>query len=181
MGTHASETPSPWVVRFAHLIAGPALDLACGRGRHVRWLLARGHAVTAVDRDISGLADIAGDARLEIIGADLEAADGGWPPGVHRFATVVVTNYLWRPLLPSIVAAVAPGGILLYETFAVGNAAYGKPSNPDFLLTPGELIAAVTGKLQIVAYEHGAVIVPRDAVVQRICAVRGDAPVLLAH
>jgi SAM-dependent methyltransferase len=175
--------PSPWVTRFAAHIAGPALDLACGRGRHVRWLLARGIKVTAVDRDVSGLADIAGPpapvAGLEIVAADLEADGAAWPLAGRRFATVIVTNYLWRPLLPAIVAAVAPGGMLLYETFARGNDAFGKPSNPDFLLRPGELIDAVAGSLQVVAYEHGRIDTPRPAIVQRLCAVRGDAPVAL--
>jgi SAM-dependent methyltransferase len=171
--------PSPWVLRCAPLIAGPALDLACGRGRHVRWLRDRGVAVTAVDRDVSGLADLAGDAGTEIVAADLEADGGAWPLGERRFATVLVTNYLWRPLLPAIVAAVAPGGTLVYETFARGNAAFGKPSNPDFLLAPGELLDAVRGTLQVVAYGSGRIDIPRPAVVQRLCAVRSDAPVAL--
>lgn len=176
-GPHGDDTPSPWVVRFAPLLAGPALDLACGNGRHVRWLRRRGIAVTAVDRNISGLADIAADSDTEIIAADLEAADRRWPLGERRFASVIVTNYLWRPLLPVIVAAVAPGGTLVYETFARGNEAFGKPSNPDFLLAPGELLDAVRGDLQIVAYEHGIIDTPRPAAVQRVCAVRSDLPV----
>jgi SAM-dependent methyltransferase len=177
----APAAPSPWIERFAPRIAGPALDLACGSGRHVRWLLARGLAVTAVDRDVSGLADIAGAPGLETIAADLEseAAAGGWPLDERRFATVIVANYLWRPLLPAIVAAVAESGTLLYETFAHGNAAFGQPANPAFLLAPGELLDAVRGKLQVVAYEHGVVDAPRPAVMQRICAVRGNGPVPL--
>jgi len=171
---------SPWVTRLAAHIAGPVLDLACGRSRHVRWLLARGIAVTAVDRDASGLADIAGAPGLEIIETDLETPDAAgaaaWPLAGRHFATVIVTNYLWRPLLPAIVAAVAPGGMLIYETFARGNEAFGKPSNPDFLLRPGELIDAVAGNLQVVAYEHGRIETPRPAIVQRICAVRGTGP-----
>lgn len=173
------DAPSRWITRFAPLVTGPALDLACGRGRHVRWLLARGLDVTAVDRDISGLDDLAGDDRLDLVAADLEAGDGGWPLGTRRFATVIVTNYLWRPLLPTVIGAVAPGGVLLYETFAVGNRRFGKPSNPDFLLKPNELAAAALGELQIVAFEHGIVTTPREAVVQRLCAVRSDAPVTL--
>lgn len=176
---HGSGAPSPWVRRFAPLCAGPALDLACGSGRHVRWLRSRGIAVTAVDRDVSGIADLETDSGCEIVAADLEADDGGWPLGNRRFATVIVTNYLWRPLLPAIVAATAPGGTLLYETFARGNEAFGKPANPDFLLAPGELLDAARGELQIVAYEHGEIATPRPAVVQRICAVRGTGPVAL--
>ncbi len=171
--------PSSWIQRFSHLIGDPVLDLACGRGRHLRWLLAHGHTLTGVDRDVSGLADIAGHARVEIVEADLEAPDGGWPLGARTFATVIVANYLWRPLLPHLVGAVADGGTLLYETFALGNATFGRPSNPDFLLRPDELADAVAGELQIVAFEQGRVERPRDAIVQRICAVRGGAPVML--
>lgn len=173
---HSVNPPSPWVVRFAPLIAGEVLDIACGAGRHTRYFLARGHRVTALDRDVSGLADIAGDAELTARQIDLEAgpADAAALPG-GPYGGVVVANYLWRPLLPAIVAAVAAGGVLVYETFAAGNAAYGKPSNPDFLLRPGELLAAVRGELEVVAYEHGTVERPRPAVVQRLCAVRGAA------
>ena len=173
-------TPSPWILRFAPLVpAGAAvLDLACGSGRHARPLLARGHPVTAVDRDLSGLEDIAGQPHLELVQADLE--DGSpWPLPGRRFGAVVVVNYLWRPLFPQILESVATDGILLYETFAVGNEVYGRPDNPDFLLRPGELIELVQGRLQIAAYEHGYLGQPRPAIKQRICAVRADRPVAL--
>ena len=162
--------PSPWIVRWAHLIApgGAVLDLAAGSGRHVRWLAARGHPVVAVDRDADALAP---PGRAEVIVADLENAP--WPLGERRFAGVVVTNYLWRPLLPAIVAAGAPGGALLYETFAAGNETVGRPARPDFLLAPGELLGAATG-LRIVAYEDGFLSAP-DRFVQRIAAVRPHA------
>jgi SAM-dependent methyltransferase len=172
--------PSAWIVRFAPLVAagGSVLDLAAGAGRHTRWFLRRGHRVTAVDRDVAGLADLRGVPELEIVRADLE--DGSpWPLAGRRFGAVVVTNYLWRALLPHLVAAVAPGGLLLYETFAVGNEAYGQPRNPDFLLRQGELLETVRGELQIAAYEHGFSEHPRPAVRQRICALRTDAPVAL--
>lgn len=164
--------PSAWLVRFAPLIppGGAVLDLAAGRGRHTRHLLERGHRVAAVDIDIGGLADLAGDQRVELIRADLE--NGPWPLEGRAFAGVVVTNYLWRALLPRIVAAVAPGGVLIYETFARGNERFGKPSNPDFLLLPGELLRAVAGKLRVLAYEDLEVAEPRPAMVQRIAAVR---------
>lgn len=165
--------PSPWIVRFATEIADPVLDIACGSGRHLRWLLDRGHRVTGVDRNISGLADLATDKRVEILAADLESPQGGWPFGDRSFATVIVTNYLWRPLLPDIIGAVAPGGRLLYETFAVGNEAFGKPSNPDFLLKRDELREAVTGELSVIAFEQGQITDPHPAVVQRLCAIRG--------
>lgn len=163
-------SPSPWVVRFAPLITGDVLDIACGSGRHTRFFLARGHRVTAVDRDLSRVVDLSADADLDLRQIDLETGSGQLPGG--QFGGVIVTNYLWRPLLPAIIAAVAAGGVLVYETFAAGNAVYGKPSNPEYLLRPGELLDAVAGQLQIVAYENGVTETPHRAVVQRICAVR---------
>lgn len=175
---HESVTaPSPWVERFVGLAppGGAALDLACGAGRHVRFLRARGHSVTAVDRDGAALAPLAADPGVETVHADLE--DGGpWPLGPRRFALVIVANYLWRPLLPAIVAAVAPGGALVYETFARGNEKYGKPSNPDFLLLPGELLDAVAGRLRVIAYEDLYVDRPKPAMVQRIAAIHASEP-----
>ena len=169
--------PSAWVLRFAPLIpaGGEVLDVACGGGRHARHLLDRGHPIVAVDVDLSGIADIAGRPDLECIAADLESG-ASWPLTGRRFAGIVVTNYLWRPILGDIVDAVADGGVLIYETFAEGNEAYGKPRRPDYLLQPGELLAATREGFQIVAYEHGIAATPRPAVMQRICAVRGSAP-----
>jgi SAM-dependent methyltransferase len=172
--------PSPWIVRFAPLITGNVLDIACGSGRHTRYFLSRGHRVTAIDCDLSRMADLQDCAELEIHEIDLEASSGDGPLPGGPFGGVIVTNYLSRPLLPAIAAAVAADGVLLYETFAVGNQVYGKPSNPDFLLRPGELLDAFGGELQVVAYEHGAIETPRPAVMQRICAVRrnaGDVPI----
>jgi hypothetical protein len=164
--------PSAWVRRFAGRVPpGPVLDVAAGGGRHSKLFLSLGHPVTAVDRDIAGLTDLAGEPGFEAIAADLE--DGGpWPLGARRFAGVIVTNYLYRPILPAIVAAAAPGGLLLYETFARGNERFGKPSNPAFLLEPGELIDAVADSMEILAYEHGETSEPRPAVIQRIAAVK---------
>jgi SAM-dependent methyltransferase len=169
--------PSAWVERFIAPAApgAGALDLACGGGRHARLMLQRGWRVTAVDRDTSGVEDLRQDPRAEILQADLEGAP--WPlsddDGRDRtFGAVVVTNYLWRALLPRIVAAVPPGGMLVYETFARGNERFGKPSNPDFLLTEGELLDAVRGRLAVVAYECLEVAAPRPAMVQRIAARR---------
>jgi SAM-dependent methyltransferase len=163
---------SPWVARFAPLVAagGVVLDVAAGGGRHSLLFAGRGHAVIAVDRDVSRLPAAPG---IEAVEADLE--NSRWPFADRHFAGVVVTNYLHRPLLPLLVAAVAPGGVLLYETFARGNERYGRPGNPDFLLEPGELLAAVASKLTVIAYEH--LKTDRPAVVQRICAVSGDPPV----
>lgn len=146
------------------------LDLAAGGGRHTRLFAERKNPVIAVDRDISALQELAG---VEAIATDLE--DGNpWPFGDRRFGGVVVTNYLHRPLLPSIVGAVAPGGALLYETFAVGNERFGKPSNPAFLLRPGELLEAVRGRLRVIAYEDVEVSEPKPAMVQRIAAINAS-------
>jgi SAM-dependent methyltransferase len=160
---------APWITRFGPRVTpqGAVLDLACGGGRHGRWFMQRGHPVTLVDRDLSGVLDLQSQATL--IEADLEAQP--WPLDHQTFAAVVVSNYLWRPLLPQIVAAVAPGGWLLYQTFAVGNERFGRPRNPDFLLQPGELLRACAG-LKIIAYEDDEVQSPRPAMIQRIAAHR---------
>lgn len=164
--------PSPWVERFLPLVErdGPVLDLACGSGRHLRLFHRRGHPVTGVDLDLRGVADLQGAAGVELLGADLENGRP-WPLPGRRFAAIVVTNYLHRPLFPAVFDALAPGGVLLYETFALGNARFGKPSSPGFLLRAGELLERVAGRLSVVAYEHGEVSSPKAAVVQRLCAV----------
>jgi SAM-dependent methyltransferase len=165
-------TPSRWVVRFAPLVpaGGVVLDLAAGGGRHARYFLERGHPVVALDRDVSRLADLRAVSHAEVIEADLE--DGSpWPLADRRFAGIVVTNYLHRPLMQVLMASLAHGGALIYETFARGNERFGKPRNPDHLLRPGELIEAVRGALRIVAFEEGAIEHPRQAVIQRIAAV----------
>lgn len=162
--------PSAWVVRWSHLIVhkGTVLDVACGAGRHARYFAQRGHPVKAVDRDAGALAALAGWSGVEPVRADIE--EGTWPYTGETFAAIVVTNYLYRPLLPILVDAVAPGGILIYETFAQGNERFGRPSNPAFLLRPGELLQAVRGKLRVIAYEDLQVDGPKPAMVQRICA-----------
>jgi SAM-dependent methyltransferase len=173
MAAHAPvDTPSPWIVRWADTIAanGSVLDLACGSGRHVRFLAARGHRVTAVDRSREAL-DLCKDAT-EVIEADLEGAP--WPLPGRRFDAVVVTNYLWRALMPQIVDSVAPGGVLLYETFARGHEHFGKPSNPDFLLRAGELLTHVNG-LHVLAFEDGVLDAPTRRV-QRLAAWRVPDP-----
>lgn len=159
---------SPWVQRWSHLVPAGAtvLDVACGSGRHVRWFAGRGCKVTGVDRDAPAVEPLRTIA--EVLVADIE--NGPWPLAGRRFDAVVVTNYLWRDLLPAIVASVAEGGVLVYETFADGNQTVGKPSRPDFLLQAGELLRAVEG-LKVVAYEDGFVEAP-ERYVQRITAVR---------
>ena len=171
---HGEEPPSPWVLRFCGLTAegGSVLDLACGHGRHARWFAQRGHRVLAVDRSAEALASLSGVAGVQTLCADIEGQP--WPLPGRTFDAVVVTNYLWRPLLPAIVQSVAPGGVLIYETFAAGNETVGKPSRPDFLLQPGELLQACSG-LRVVAYEDGYGGTP-ERFVQRIAAVRKDQP-----
>jgi SAM-dependent methyltransferase len=171
---HTGKAVSDWVRRWAHLVRPGArlLDLACGHGRHARWFAARGVAVTGLDRDASALAALADCAQTIV--ADLEG--NAWPLGTDTFDAVVVTNYLWRPLIPSIAACMADGGVLIYETFAIGNERFGKPSNPAFLLRPGELLEMASAHgLRVVAYEDGTLREP-DRVVQRIVAVREAAP-----
>lgn len=165
---HGTQDPSPWIRRWTHLVpaGGAVLDVACGGGRHLRWFAARGHPVTGVDRDAGALATLAGVG--ETVQADIE--DGPWPLPGRQFQAVVVTNYLWRPLFPRILDSVAPGGVLLHETFARGNETVGKPSRPDFLLAPGELLRAY-GELRVVAFEDGFLEDP-PRYVQRIAAVR---------
>lgn len=171
-GTGAA--PSPWVVRWAARVTagGTVLDVACGAGRHARWLAARGHPVLAVDRAPDIVDALAGVPGVETMVADLEAGD--WPLAGRRFAGVVVTNYLHRPLLPLLIDALAPDGVLIYETFSAGNEAYGRPANPAFLLQPGELLEAVHGRLDVLAYEDGRVATPKPAMIQRICAIPGS-------
>jgi SAM-dependent methyltransferase len=181
MPHHIAE-PSPWLLRWAPLIApgGTVLDLACGEGRHARLLAERGYRVVAVDRSREALAALAGTPSIEPVYADLE--DGSpWPLGAQRFAAIVVFNYLHRPLFSRLAAALADGGVLIYETFAVGNERYGRPSNPEFLLRPAELLDAFRPLLSVVAFEQGRVAQPKPAVIQRLCALRnGDAAVVLA-
>lgn len=158
------------MLRWAHLIppGGRVLDLACGTGRHAFWLQGQGFRLTALDRSPEAMAALAPLSGAELLQADLE--DGPWPLAGRHFDAVVVTNYLWRPRLADTVAAVAPGGVLLYETFAQAHATVGKPSRPDFLLRPGELLQAAAG-LHVVAYEDGFIDAP-ERFVQRIAAVR---------
>lgn len=165
---HGNETASDWVRRWSHLIApgSAVLDIACGAGRHLRWLHALGHEVVGVDRSADALAACEGLGELVL--ADIE--NGPWPLADREFGAVVVTNYLWRPLMPAVVGSLAPGGVLIYETFARGNETVGRPARPEFLLAPGELLAACAG-LRVVAYEDGFLQKP-DRFVQRVTAVR---------
>jgi SAM-dependent methyltransferase len=165
--------PSPWLVRFAGLFTpgGRVLDLACGGGRHARFLASRGHAVEAVDVDAAALAELQGIAGIATRQADLEG--GPWPYFGQSFSAIVVSNYLFRPLLPHLLGALGEDGVLIYETFMVGNERFGKPANPAYLLRSGELLEVVRRRLAVVAFEQGEVDQPRPAMVQRICALRG--------
>lgn len=166
---HGSESPSSWVQRWAHLVpaGAPVLDVACGLGRHMRFFRDRGHAVTGIDRTPEALAAAA--ALGEAVAADLEEGSP-WPLPGRTFGAVVVTNYLWRPAFAALQAAVAPGGVLICETFALGNETVGRPARPEFLLAHGELLRLVDG-LQVVAYEDGFIDSP-PRFVQRIVAAR---------
>lgn len=182
MNAHPHATsPSAWIRRFLPLIppGGRVLDLAAGGGRHVKLLRQSGYQVVAADRDVAALGvAFSGDPLCNIVELDLE--DGSpWRLG-QGFHGIVVTNYLWRPLLPALASALAPEGVLLYETFMLGNERLGKPANPDFLLRPGELLAAFLGRLAVIAFEQGAVALPRPAVIQRIAAVQGEVGILPA-
>jgi len=173
MTTACERSASAWVQSHAGLLpaGGKVLDLAAGSGRHARYFNGLGYRVTALDRDISALRDLAAQG-VEVLAADLE--DGSpWPLGERQFDGIVVTNYLHRPLFPYLAAALAPNGVLIYETFGLGNERFGKPSNPNFLLRPGELLhfAAEHG-LQVLAYECGEVTEPKPAIIQRIVARR---------
>jgi SAM-dependent methyltransferase len=169
---HGLGEPSPWVRNWAHLVepGGAVLDVASGAGRHARFFASLGHPVTAIDRDAAALGMLRDEPLVTPVEADLEGA--AWPlPAEAKFAAVVVTNYLHRPLFAQLLCALAPGGVLVYETFAQGNERVGKPSNPAFLLAPGELLERVRGQLRVVAFQDGFLAQPRPAYVQRICAV----------
>jgi SAM-dependent methyltransferase len=165
--------PSPWVVRHAGLIpaGGKVLDLACGSGRHACLLAGLGYTVAAVDRNLEAISKMSTVPGIVVTQLDLEGDD--WPLAGQTFDGVVVTNYLWRPRLPDVLAMLAPGGVLIYETFMLGNEAYGKPSSPAFLLRPGELREVVeAASLREIAFDEGYTDSPKPAMRQAICAVR---------
>ena len=172
---HDLDLPSEWVRRFAPLIrvGGKVLDVACGGGRHARYLAGLGFRVEAVDRAAAALQALGDVAGVTTRNADLER--GPWPYSGRRFDAIVVTNYLHRPLLPRLLEALAEAGVLIYETFAAGNERYGRPSNPDFLLKPGELLEFARGRLRVVAYEDLYVETPKPAMIQRLCAINPSA------
>lgn len=173
---HAPSPPSDWVTRWSHLLppGGNVLDIACGSGRHMQWFAQRGNPATGVDRSPEAVA--AAGAFGESLQADIE--NGPWPlmrgNQVRQFSAVVVTNYLWRPLFPVIAESLAPGGLLLYETFSQGHESVGRPSRPDFLLQPAELLSAF-GNMRVVAFEEGFLDNP-SRFVQRIAAIAPGAP-----
>ena len=173
MTSACESVPSAWVQSHAGLVSpgGRVLDLAAGGGRHARYFKDLGYQVTALDRDVSRLQTLVGRS-VEVLAADLE--DGSpWPLGAREFDGIVVTNYLHRPLFPHLASALATSGVLIYETFGIGNERFGKPSNPNFLLRPGELLEfAATHGLQVLAYACGEVAEPKRAITQRMVAQR---------
>lgn len=180
---HGTENPSPWVQRWSHLVKpkGLVLDVACGHGRHSRWFYEQNSPVVAVDSSqaaIESIAETIPASACETVVADIET--GPWPFTGRQFDAVVVTNYLWRPLMPALLASLAPGGVLIYETFTQGNETVGKPSRPDFLLRPGELLD-ICRNLRVVAFEEGfqdETAAPEGRpprFIQRIAAVREPA------
>ena len=168
--SHQNMPPLDWVVQHARQIAthGQVLDLACGGGRHTRYLLGLGYRVTALDRDTGALSDLANHPDLRILESDLE--DGSaWPLASEVFEGIVVSNYLYRPLYGSLVNALATGGLLIYQTFSDGNAAYGKPRNPNFLLRENELLDVFGPRLTVLDFDQGYTDHPSPAVIQKIC------------
>lgn len=176
--------PSPWVLRFAPLVkaGGSVLDLACGGGRHSRYFLKQGHEVVALDRSTNAISDLSSNLACEIICADLEKNNAAFNElgqlAGRQFDGIIVVNYLYRPLLSCLLDALAPGGVLIYETFARGNEQFGQPRNPDHLLKSAELLILVQNELNVIAYEHGVdTNRHRPVVVQRICATKPDSPI----
>jgi SAM-dependent methyltransferase len=169
---HGTDGPSPWVVTHADKIkvGGRILDLACGSGRNARWLAAKGWQVEAVDRDRAALDTMRGIAHIQTTCADLE--NGSWPYKDQRFDGIVVCRYLHRPLLDRLAEHLHSQGILIYETFMVGHEQFGRPSNPDFLLRPDELLDCYRDKLTILAFEQGRFDAPNPSMQQRLCAQR---------
>lgn len=168
----AGRIASEWVARFLPGIAvgGTVLDVACGGGRHLRLAHEAGHPVVGIDRNLDDVADLGDAPGVTLIEADLETG-APFPLAGERFAGVIVTNYLWRPVLPGIIGAVADDGVLIYETFARGHERHGRPVSPDFLLMPNELLAAAMADLVVVAYQHGVLPGPRPKILARIAAV----------
>lgn len=174
---HGTGPVSDWVARFLPLVrsGGTVLDLACGKGRHAIHAARLGYQVTAIDRNAEALGQLRNIGGITPIEHDLETEDAAIPLSAGSLDGIIVTNYLHRPLFGQLAGLLAPGGVLIYETFAIGNEQFGKPSNPAFLLAEGELLQ-VFGSLTVIAFEQGIMPRPQEAVRQRICCVRERPP-----
>ena len=172
IGQPLLENPSPWFVKYAPLInkKGRVLDLACGNGRHAIWLAKQGYQVDVIDRDVDVVSNMVGMDNIKVSIIDIETGD--WPQSDQRYDGLIVSRYLYRPLLHTFATMLNPRGVLIYETFMMGNECYGKPSNPDFLLLPNELLEIYSPLLNIISFEQVHEEMPRPAVMQRICATK---------
>lgn len=170
--TDLMEPPSDWLLKHAAHIkpGGHILDVAAGNGRNSRWLAQHGFRVEAVDRDSEALGSMKGVDNITLNVADIE--NKAWPYTGQQFDAIVVCRYLHRPLFSALYESLAPGGVLIYETFMQGHEAYGRPSNPDFLLRPGELLEVFDRQLEVITFEEGYQELPKPAMMQRICAIR---------
>ena len=166
-------SPEEWVKKHIHLIPekSTVADIACGKGRHTRLLLRRGFFVVAFDKDVSGLRDIPPTPNLRVVEVDLEA-DNECLKHPKEFSAIIVVNYLHRPLFDNLIHALKPGGILIYQTFMVGNERYGRPHNTDYLLKENELSTRLEAEFRIIEFDQGYIEYPKPAVIQKICATK---------
>jgi len=163
--------PSEWVKRHAHRFPaqGRVLDVAAGSGRNARWLAEQGLQVSAIDRDATAM-DTLSQYGIHAQVHDLEAA--AWPFPAESFDAIIVCRYLYRPIFPYLIYSLNWHGVLIVETFMQGQESYGRPSNPDFLLRPGELEEWFANQMQVISFEQGLLQQDPPAMIQRICCIK---------